>query len=63
MNLIRINLSLLTCNGFNAVELADEVRISLNVPENVAKTRSMIESLNETNTFIQLEKETALPRV
>ena len=41
-------------NGFNAVELADEVRISLNVPENVAKTRSMIESLNETNTFIQL---------
>lgn len=49
-------------NGFNAVELADEVRISLNVPENVAKTRSMIESLNETNTFIQLEK-TALPRV
>ncbi|MFQ7393888.1 MAG: hypothetical protein ACLRMX_01130, partial [Lachnospira eligens] len=39
-------------NGFNAVELADEVRISLNVPENVAKTRSMIESLNETNTFI-----------
>ena len=44
-------------NGFNAVELADEVRISLNVPENVAKTRSMIESLNETNTFIQLEKD------
>ena len=43
-------------NGFNAVELADEVRISLNVPENVVKTRSMIESLNETNTFIQLEK-------
>lgn len=44
-------------NGFNAVELADEVRISLNVPENVAKTISMIESLNETNTFIQLEKD------
>ena len=44
-------------NGFNAVELADEVRISLNVPENVAKPRSMIESLNETNTFIQLEKD------
>ena len=44
-------------NGFNAVEFADEVRISLNVPENVAKTRSMIESLNETNTFIQLEKD------
>ena len=44
-------------NGFNAVELADEVRISLNVPENVVKTRSMIESLNETNTFIQLEKD------
>lgn len=44
-------------NGFNAVELADEVRISLNVPQNVAKTRSMIESLNETNTFIQLEKD------
>lgn len=44
-------------NGFNAVELADEVRISLNVPENASKTRSMIDSLNETNTFIQLEKD------
>lgn len=44
-------------SGYNAVELADEVRISLNVPENVAKTRSMIESLSETNTFIQLEKD------
>mgnify|MGYP004622170319 CR=1 FL=1 len=44
-------------NGYNAVELADEVRVSVNVPENVSKTRSMIESLNDTNTFIQLEKD------
>ncbi len=44
-------------NSFNAVELADEVRMSLNVPENAAKTRGMIESLAETNTFIQLEKD------
>ena len=33
------------------------MRVSVNVPENVSKTRSMIESLNDTNTFIQLEKD------
>lgn len=43
--------------GFNAVELADEVRLSLNIPENVEKTHAMIDSLSETNTFIQLEKD------
>ena len=44
-------------NGFNAVELADEVRLSVNVPEDVEKTRLMIDSLSQTNTFIQLEKD------
>ena len=43
--------------GFNAVELADEVRLSVNLPENADKTRDMIKSLDETNTFIELEKE------
>ena len=38
-------------NGFNAVELADEVRISLNVPENVAKTRM---SFNESDICLRV---------
>lgn len=43
--------------GFNAVELADEVKVSLNLPDNIEKTKMMINSLSETNTFIQLEKD------
>lgn len=43
--------------GFHAEELAQEIRISVNLPKTIAQTRQLVDNLNETNTFIQLEKE------
>ncbi|MDO5401891.1 MAG: hypothetical protein Q4F11_00485 [Eubacteriales bacterium] len=43
--------------SFNGQELASEVRISVRLPENITQTGQLADNLNETNTFIQLEKE------
>lgn len=43
--------------GLHAEELAQEIRISVNLPKTIAQTRQLVDNLNETNTFIQLEKE------
>ncbi|MDO5381498.1 MAG: hypothetical protein Q4F06_02080 [Eubacteriales bacterium] len=42
--------------GFDASDLASEIKISMSFPENVEKTEVLINSLTETNTFIKLEK-------
>lgn len=42
--------------GFEAKDLAQEIRLSLNMPENIGQTEQMMKSLEETNTFIALEK-------
>ncbi len=43
--------------GFDAVELAQEIRVSVKVPEDKNQTTLLVERLTETNTFIQLEKD------
>lgn len=42
--------------SLEADELAEEIRVSVSMPENVSKTRVLMKSLEETNTFIELEK-------
>ncbi|MGN0318244.1 MAG: hypothetical protein ACI4E1_09980 [Lachnospira sp.] len=42
--------------SLEADDLAEEIRISVNMPENVEKTNILMRSLEETNTFIELEK-------
>lgn len=44
-------------SGFHGEELAQEIRVSLRMPENISQTRQLVDNLMETNTFIQLEKE------
>ena len=43
--------------GFNSEELAQEIKISVNIPETYDKAESMINALTETNTLIELEKD------
>ena len=43
--------------GFHGEELAQEIRVSVRLPETITQTRQLVENLTETNTFIQLEKE------
>ena len=43
--------------NFNGQELAQEIRVSVRLPENISQTRQLVENISETNTFIQLEKE------
>lgn len=44
-------------SALDANELAAEVRVSVNAPQNIAATKELTEHIRETNTFIQLEKE------
>lgn len=44
-------------NGLNAPELAQEIRDAVLVPDTIAQTEQLIDRLNETNTYIRLEKE------
>ncbi len=43
--------------GFDAGELAGEIRTSVKMPESRNETQQLAERLKETNTFIQLEKD------
>lgn len=43
--------------SFDAGELAEEVRLSVNVPSDIEQTKQLAEHIRETNTFIGLEKE------
>lgn len=43
--------------GFDAGELAGEIRTSVKMPEDRSQTEQLVERLKETNTFIQLEKD------
>lgn len=43
--------------GFDAGELAGEIRTSVKMPEGRSQTEQLVERLKETNTFIQLEKD------
>lgn len=43
--------------GFDAGELAGEIRTSVKMPESRNETQQLVERLKETNTFIQLEKD------
>lgn len=43
--------------GFDAGELAGEIRTSVRLPESISQTEQLVERLKETNTFIQLEKD------
>lgn len=43
--------------GFDAGELAGEIRTSVKMPEDRNQTKQLVERLKETNTFIQLEKD------
>lgn len=44
-------------NGLDAQELAQEVRVSVRAPEDMAQTEALTVRLGETNTYIQLEKD------
>lgn len=44
-------------NRFKSFELANEVTNSVNVPETAQKARELMENIEETNTFILLEKD------
>ncbi len=44
-------------NGFDAQELAQEIRVSVKAPEDKNQAVLLVERLKETNTFIQLEKD------
>lgn len=44
-------------NKYDASELARQVEISVNMPENAEKTDELVNNLKETNSFIVLEKE------
>ena len=44
-------------NGFDAQELAQEIKVSVKVPEDKSQAVLLVERLNETNTYIQLEKD------
>ncbi len=41
----------------DGIELAQEVKVSINIPKNEKNTIELVERLKETNTFIQLEKQ------
>lgn len=44
-------------NGFDAQELAQEIRVSVKLPEDKNQTVLLVDRLKETNTFVQLEKD------
>lgn len=44
-------------NGFNAEELAAEIKLSINMPDSYEKADNMINALTETNSLVELEKD------
>ena len=44
-------------NGFDARELSEEIKISINIPDSFEKAETMIAALSETNQLIELEKD------
>ncbi|WP_287386083.1 hypothetical protein [Lachnospira sp.] len=44
-------------NGFNAEELAAEIKLSINIPDSYEKADNMINALTETNSLVELEKD------
>lgn len=44
-------------SGFDAQELAQEIKVSVKAPEDKNQAEQLMERLKETNTFIQLEKD------
>ena len=43
--------------NYNGAELAVEVNVSVELPVNAAKTEQLVKSIEDTNSFIELEKE------
>ncbi len=44
-------------NRLEGTELAQEVRVSVHIPQDAAQTKQLVEHITETNTFIALEKD------
>ena len=44
-------------NECNAQDLCLEIKLSVQMPKSVEQTKNLVDSLKETNTFIQLEKD------